>query len=532
MSAHEYLGELDSVLGRTWLEENSVFELPLFVLPGVVLFPGEDVPLLPRDTAAVQTINELLDGQMHITGKNIAVIWHTTSSYTRLDSAAQLIGTVAEVAYAKRDAGGDSGGEATSGSPRRVALIARGRQRFQLLRRFRRAHAGSAAGRGMQWAQVRICREEQLPPFGSMLCCSVQARRGLIMGRTGGTYSGARRRRRMTQAMCRWPAWVLDQFETSSQLRQLSRSLALRETSTSTGDGTGESEVCGDATATAPTKRVQATMLSLPATASVSSATYALCKRLAMSDCDRQRVLACESVNSRLRMALSYLKHQEPRAKSNHNTRTVELPALACAMCSQPLAILQHVFTVGGSGNGAGADASASSGAGINAGGTAYVNEHGYVHQTLTVRRVAERAFHYQGQPCSQHSWFPGWAWTIAQCSLCGSHLGWKFDSEDDGPESSHANVIHNMDSPPTFWGLSRSAVVPTTVRVRAPTTTETQEGMDLVSVGSGGSDSDDDGDGGVDSDSDIDSQSQRIVYMPAQHESTSSEARLLDHYG
>ena len=114
MAQHEYLGQLDSVLGRTFLEEGNVYELPLFLLPGVVLFPGEDVPLLPRDAAAVHTINELLDGRMHTTGKNIAVIWYnTTADAGDLDSAAQLIGTVAEVAYAKRDAGGfDSEAEA------------------------------------------------------------------------------------------------------------------------------------------------------------------------------------------------------------------------------------------------------------------------------------------------------------------------------------------------------------------------------------------------------------------------------------
>ena len=191
--------------------------------------PGAHSPVYPKR-------------RMHTTGKNIAVIWYnTTADAGDLDSAAQLIGTVAEVAYAKRDAGGfdseaeaeaadaggGSGGEATHGSPRRVALVARGRQRFQLLRGFRRTHAGSAGGRGMQWAQVRICREEQLPPFGSMLRCSAQARRGLTMGCRGGTRSGARRRRNVTQALSHWPAWVLEQFETSSQLRRLSRGLAL-----------------------------------------------------------------------------------------------------------------------------------------------------------------------------------------------------------------------------------------------------------------------------------------------------------------
>ena len=83
-----------------------------------------------------------------------------------------------------------------------------------------------------------------------------------------------------------------------------------------------------------------------------------------------------------------------------------------------------------------------------------------------------------------------------------------------------------------TYHSLSRSAVVPTTVRVRAPTSTMTQEEMDLVSVGSSDSDPYDNGNGGVDSDSEIDSQSQRmlqLVQVPPGRESASGEARLLD---
>ena len=184
--------------------------------------------------------------------------------------------------------------------------------------------------------------------------------------------------------------------------------------------------------------------------------------------------------------------------------------------------MLQHVFTVGDSGGDAGAGAGA--GAGTSAGGTAYVNEHGYVHQTLTVRQVAGRALHYHGQPCSQHSWFPGWAWTIAQCSLCGSHLGWKFDREDAESGSSNSNANQCPDSPPIFWGLSRSAIAPTTVRTRVSTANAmTQEGMDLIAV------SDSDSDNGVESSSDSgNSQSQSMlqaVLIPAeQHGSVSGE--------
>ncbi|CAD7691244.1 unnamed protein product [Nyctereutes procyonoides] len=66
----------------------------------------------------------------------------------------------------------------------------------------------------------------------------------------------------------------------------------------------------------------------------------------------------------------------------------------------------------------------------------AYVNPHGYVHETLTVCKACN--LNLIGQPSTEHSWFPGYAWTIAQCKIC-------------------ANA-----SPQKFRGLTRSALLPT----------------------------------------------------------------------
>lgn len=41
------------------------------------------------------------------------------------------------------------------------------------------------------------------------------------------------------------------------------------------------------------------------------------------------------------------------------------------------------------------------------------------------------------------------YAWTIAQCRTCGSHMGWKFTATKKDL------------SPPRFWGLTRSAMLP-----------------------------------------------------------------------
>ncbi|KAG7283200.1 hypothetical protein CRUP_004942 [Coryphaenoides rupestris] len=77
----------------------------------------------------------------------------------------------------------------------------------------------------------------------------------------------------------------------------------------------------------------------------------------------------------------------------------------------------------------------------------AYVNPHGYVHETLTVYKASN--LNLIGRPSTMHSWFPGYAWTIAQCRNCGSHMGWKFTA-----------AMKDL-SPPRFWGLTRSAMLP-----------------------------------------------------------------------
>uniref|UniRef100_A0A8C9IAT2 Protein cereblon n=1 Tax=Piliocolobus tephrosceles TaxID=591936 RepID=A0A8C9IAT2_9PRIM len=78
----------------------------------------------------------------------------------------------------------------------------------------------------------------------------------------------------------------------------------------------------------------------------------------------------------------------------------------------------------------------------------AYVNPHGYVHETLTVYKACN--LNLIGRPSTEHSWFPGYAWTVAQCKICASHIGWKFTA-----------TKKDM-SPQKFWGLTRSALLPT----------------------------------------------------------------------
>lgn len=36
------------------------------------------------------------------------------------------------------------------------------------------------------------------------------------------------------------------------------------------------------------------------------------------------------------------------------------------------------------------------------------------------------------GGATREHTWFAGYAWTIAQCARCQTHLGWRFQAAED----------------------------------------------------------------------------------------------------
>ena len=55
--------------------------------------------------------------------------------------------------------------------------------------------------------------------------------------------------------------------------------------------------------------------------------------------------------------------------------------------------------------------------------GGLFVNPSGYVHDVMAIRHIDAEKVMLLGRPSQEHSWFPGYAWTIANCGGCGSHL-------------------------------------------------------------------------------------------------------------
>ncbi|XP_077297265.1 protein cereblon-like isoform X2 [Arctopsyche grandis] len=103
---------------------------------------------------------------------------------------------------------------------------------------------------------------------------------------------------------------------------------------------------------------------------------------------------------------------------------------LCCSQCSSNICKMEEIFAM--------------SNEGIH---TNYCNVGGYVHNIVTVKSTMN--IDLQGRPSLEFTWFPGYYWTIAVCSRCFSHIGWKFTAEKKSLR------------PQSFWGLTRNAVTP-----------------------------------------------------------------------
>lgn len=76
----------------------------------------------------------------------------------------------------------------------------------------------------------------------------------------------------------------------------------------------------------------------------------------------------------------------------------------------------------------------------------AYANPHGYVHEVMTLTRTSGIAV--TGPPVKEYSWFPGYAWSAAECIMCGTQMGWYF------------SATKKKRRPQAFWGIRSSQVV------------------------------------------------------------------------
>lgn len=161
---------------------------------------------------------------------------------------------------------------------------------------------------------------------------------------------------------------------------------------------------------------------------------YWVSHNLPLQPSTRQLLLMCSCPADRLRLLLELLQR---------------LDRLCCSACGTQLATTADVLAMTTEGIGA-----------------TYVNSHGYVHEMVTFSKV--QGLRLYGGPETAHSWFPGYAWTIAHCGSCGQHMGWRFTATRPGLSPRH------------FWGIRRPGLLCAT----APSTTG---GSSIGSDGDGG---------------------------------------------
>ncbi|KAK4014670.1 hypothetical protein OUZ56_027187 [Daphnia magna] len=142
---------------------------------------------------------------------------------------------------------------------------------------------------------------------------------------------------------------------------------------------------------------------------------YWVIQNLPLDDDLRLQLLSINNPNQRLRAELSVLQRCE---------------FLCCRECDYAVARQTDVFAMSKEGP-----------QGV------YVNPFGHVHETVTVHRVD--GLSVTTPPSTEFSWFPGYAWSIVECSYCHSHMGWLFTANDRHLQ------------PASFWGLCRRSLKP-----------------------------------------------------------------------
>lgn len=479
-SLHTYLGEVDDTHGRTFcLEDGAILTLPVFYLEGVVLFPEAMLPLRVVDArlkAAVERAINQADARY-----TIAVI-RVFRQTTNMRPPFAKIGTTAEIRQYK---------QLNDGS---LNVVARGRQRFHLGRCWIDAD-------GVPCAEVQIIEEDkplrtpkdafvQLASITSSLCRqslshalssdashskhqfddeendwehlsgmspssdhSIRVQRSMdspsgyvgfdyctssdedfdhenarrlnrssqdnveelqklkcgIMGRTKNIDSDIRKgssplrisgkdegrklfpamnkfKHSYTAPLAFWPHWVYQMCDSFCLARKAAEMWK---------------QIIG-----APNMDELVKMPDL--------LSFHIASKLPLSDSTRQELLEMHGISYRLQKEIQLLEC------FNH---------VRCKNCRALIGKRSDMMVMSSDGP-------------LNA----YVNPHGYVHEIMTLCKASGLAL--RGFPVTEHSWFPGYAWTITNCAVCESNMGWLFTAAKKNLQ------------PKSFWGIRGSQVV------------------------------------------------------------------------
>ncbi|XP_069693339.1 protein cereblon isoform X2 [Periplaneta americana] len=363
---HNYLGDnLEEVRGRNYLDDGSYQILPLLPQPGLVLVPGQTLPLMVFYAPTMSMLRNIISTSGTF---GVVCVRYFEASIPRMAH----IGTTAEI-YEYRD-------------EEELRIKAKGRQRFKIINSMRQLD-------GNVNATVKILPEVILPSslHGSRLL-SLDRYRSEPSDKGSPANSLRLKKLEMIKhrdsMMTPWPYWVHKQYCSSRLVRRAQFHLSyLKLGSTSAG-------------------------LQLPTDATELS--FWVAQALPLVDEQRLLLLKLNSPIQRLRWELSVLE---------------KCQMLCCRDCDAHVADPRDTFSMS-----------------VEGPQGTYVNPGGFVHETLTLHKaVGLRCVNED--PSTEYSWFPGYAWTIAECRQCHKHMGWKF------------TATHKALKPQKFWGVCRRSI-------------------------------------------------------------------------
>ncbi|XP_020594031.1 uncharacterized protein LOC110034109 isoform X2 [Phalaenopsis equestris] len=484
-SLHSYLGEVDETHGRlAFLDVDAILNLPMFYLKGVVLFPEATLPLrviLPRFKAVVERALHQVDAPYTI--GVMRVHWHS-------DDGRVLFGTTGTTAEIRQYRRLDDGS---------LNVVARGQQRFRLRRSWIDVE-------GVPCAEVQIIKEDtplKTPKDAIAQLASVtdfrkrhhpsakvsgfsplQLHNKMLTDNDWECMSGTSNGSDHSDMELKFCLSGYDSFGGYERIRECSSSdeefsyihgkltrkshrskshrlgqnyrfgnvgehyrpdLDLTKESTTVEKASGIN--CGTIDGS---RRIPRASLSFwPEWVYQMHDSYALARRAAelwkkivgapnlddyirkpdilsfhigsklpVSESTRQELLEIDGFSYRLRREIQLLE------SFNH---------IRCKSCLTLIAKRSDMVVMSSDGP-------------LNA----YVNPNGYVHEVITVLNATGLAL--AGSPVKEHSWFPGYAWTITNCAHCEKNMGWLF------------TATKKRLLPKSFWGIRSSQVVDDTM--------------------------------------------------------------------
>jgi len=417
---HTYLGETQQVSGRTIMEEGAIEEIPILYRSSSILMPGQTIPLIVFEDHYIALMKRLVR-----TTKTFGLV-NKRHRFGGLDATLDLaqVGTTAEIFEFGEP--GPSGGAVTG-----YTIKAKGRQRFKILKTRRTVD-------GVLMGEVKILSEKQLeePMYNIRLSSRDRFRPfqdleeedsshdaeeeaetasslspSTACSLTGGSRSKHQNKpeylpRRTSYKFSKFnhlrtcvynapltaqPNWVWEMYDVNILAERIH-------------------------TALEKLKLFTETKVSVPKDPTELS--YWVASSLPFEESHRMGLLRIDCTVSRLRLLINLIER---------------FNILCCKNCDNVVSKQSCIFSMSKDGPQG-----------------AYVNPGGAVHETLTLYKVSNT--YTEGQPQTQFSWFPGYAWEMLICGMCNSHLGWRFTADPK-----HSGKLH----PKKFYGITIRSIKP-----------------------------------------------------------------------